>query len=198
MPDIARLTLRLDDVEPEVVRRIEVAADIRLPDLYRVIQIVMGWQDYHLHEFRVGRGPAWGTPDSSWPEDGLRSEKTATLTDVLANLKRNKAFQYVYDFGDDWVHTVKLEGIVEADPDAVYPRLVEARGACPPEDCGGPWGYAYLIEVLADPDNEEYNEMVEWCGSEIDPAFVDEAAIRKALTTFANRRRRKTKAKPQS
>lgn len=196
MPDIARLTIRLDDVEPEVLRKIEVPADIRLPDLHRVIQIVMGWQDYHLHEFRVGRGPAWGTPDPSRPGDGPLPAKKAILADVLAHLKRNKTFQYVYDFGDDWVHTIKLEGLVKAEPDATYPRLIEARGACPPEDCGGPWGYAHLLDALADPDDEEHDELVEWCGPGFDPAAVNEAAIRKALAKFVNRRRGKDKVVP--
>jgi len=196
MPAIARLTIRLDDVEPEVVRRVEVPADIGLVDLHLVIQAAMGWENYHLYAFHAGRNLSWGIPDPDWPEDTTLPARKATLADVIAHLKKNKTFQYVYDFGDDWGHTIKLEAIAEAEPDVAYPRLTEARGACPPEDCGGPWGYAHLLEVLADPNHEEHDEMVEWCGPGFDPAAVNEAAIRKALAKLANHRRRKTKAAP--
>lgn len=196
MPAVARLTIRLDDVEPEVVRRIEVPTDIRLADLHTVIQVVMGWEDYHLYAFRVGRRLTWGIRDRDWPEDDTRSAKSATLAELLAHLKRTKTFQYLYDFGDDWLHTIKLDAVAEADPETAYPRLLEARGACPPEDCGGPWGYAEYLDAIADPDHEDHEEMIAWRGPDFDPAAVDEAAIRKALARFANRRRRKAKPAP--
>ena len=107
---------------------------------------------------------------------------------------RNKTFKYVYDFGDDWQHTVKLEAIAAPEPEAVYPRLLSAKGRCPPEDIGGPWGYAEYLEAMADPNHERHAEMLEWCGPDFDPNAVDEAAIRKQLNRLTPRRKSKTTA----
>ena len=196
MTEIARLKIQLDDMDLPVIRRIEVPLAIRLADLHLVIQVTMGWENYHLYEFRVGRTVAYGIPDPNWPETRTQSAKTATLADLIAHLKKNKTFHYVYDFGDDWLHTVKLEAVAEADPEIAYPRLLTAQGACPPEDCGGPWGYAHYLEAIADPDHEEHADMIEWRGPGFDPSAVDEAAIQKALSKLANRRKRKAKVTP--
>lgn len=194
MTEIARLKIQLDETDLPVIRRVEVPLAIRLADLHLVIQIAMGWENYHHYEFSVGRTLAWGIPDPDWPDTPTRSAKTATLADVLPHLKRNKTFHYVYDFGDNWQHTVKVEALANADPDAAYPRLLEAQGACPPEDCGGSWGYAHYLEAIADPNHEDHGDMIAWRGPGFDPAAIDEAAIRKELTKFANRRKRKGKA----
>ena len=196
MTEIARLKIQLDEVRPPVIRRLEVPLAMHLADLHLVIQATMGWENYHLYEFRVGRTVAYGIPDPDWPESNTLSAKKATLADLIAHLKRNKTFHYVYDFGDDWLHTVKLEALTEASPDGTYPRLLSAQGACPPEDCGGPWGYAHYLEAIADPDHEEHVDMIEWRGPGFDPNAVDEAAIHKALDKFANRRKRKVTPTP--
>jgi hypothetical protein len=196
MPDIARLSIRLDDVDPEILRRIEVPVGISLGDLHAVIQIAMGWENAHLYAFHVGRSLSWGEPDPDWPDDTTRAVKTATLAELLIHLKRTKVFQYVYDFGDDWRHTVKLEALAEADPGATCPRLLDAIGACPPEDCGGPCGYAHFLEAIADPSHEDHQEMIAWHGPGFDPGAVDIARIHKALTKFANRRSGKLKPNP--
>ena len=107
---------------------------------------------------------------------------------------RNKTFKYVYDFGDDWQHTVKLEAIAVPEPEAVYPRLLSAEGRCPPEDIGGSWGYAEYLEAMADPNHERHAEMLEWCGPDFDPNAVDEAAIRKQLNRLTPRRKSKPTA----
>jgi hypothetical protein len=110
---------------------------------------------------------------------------------------RNKTFKYVYDFGDDWRHTVKLEALVDADPETIYPRLLSAQGRCPPEDVGGPWGYAEYLDAMADPNHEHHADMVEWRGPDFDPEIVDEVAIQKRLTGLARRSRAKPKT-PQA
>ena len=192
---IARLAITLDDVTPPVRRTIEVPLAIRLDQLHRVFQIAMGWEDYHLWEFRVGRSIRYGLPDPDYdlPETKARPARKATLADLLADA-RNKGFAYIYDFGDDWGHTVKLQALVEPAPDAVYPRLVAAQGCCPPEDVGGPWGYAAYLEALADPEHENHAEMVEWRGPDFDPDQVDPVAINKALVAYAKRIRPKRAA----
>ncbi len=193
MIDIARLRIELEDVDHPVMRRIEVPVAITLADLHAVIQAAMGWQNAHLYEFRVGRSLAWGVPDPHWPEANTRPAKNASLAELALHLKQNKTFEYLYDFGDDWRHAVKLEAIAAADSDTIYPRLVGGHGACPPEDCGGPPGYAHLLEAIADPDHEDHAELSAWLGGKFDPTLVDEAAIRKRLAKLAKRRPRKAK-----
>jgi hypothetical protein len=192
-PDqIARLAITLDEVKPPVRRRLEVPLALRLDRLHRVFQIVMGWENYHLYEFRVGRDIAYGIPDPDWasPGEGLRPADKATLADLLAQTRTGR-FKYIYDFGDDWQHTVKLEARAAPEPGTTYPRLLSAQGRCPPEDVGGPWGYAEYLEALADPSHESHAEMVEWRGPDFDPKAVDAAAIQKQLARLAPRRKTK-------
>ncbi|MEA2613691.1 MAG: hypothetical protein QOI52_1650 [Chloroflexota bacterium] len=192
---IARLAIALDEVKPPVRRRIEVPLAIRLDRLHQVFQVVMGWENYHLYEFRIGRDIAYGVPDPNGDFLGSSSRPASrtTLAQLVAQT-RNKTFKYVYDFGDDWQHTVKLEAIAVPEPEAVYPRLLSAEGPCPPEDIGGPWGYAEYLEAIADPNHERHVEMLEWRGSDFDPKAVDEAAIRKQLNRLIPRRKSKTTA----
>jgi hypothetical protein len=192
---IARLAIALDKVKPPVRRHIEVPLTIRLDRLHRVFQIVMGWEDYHLYEFRIGRDIAYGVPDPDWdfPGSSARPANKATLADLLAQT-HNKTFKYVYDFGDDWRHTVKLEALAAPELQATYPRLLSAKGRCPPEDVGGPWGYAEYLEAMADPNHERHDDMVNWRGPDFDPHTVDEADIQRQLNRLAPRRKTKTAA----
>ncbi len=194
MTDIARLMIQLDDLRPPVRRRIEVPLAIRLDDLHLVIQAVMGWENYHLYEFRVGRDIAYGEPNPGldFPGSGSGPANRTTLATLLGQVSaRTKSFKYVYDFGDDWRHSVKLQAISTAEPEVIYPRLISAEGACPPEDCGGPWGYGAYLEAIADPANERHREMLEWRGAGFDPTVVDEALIRTKLAVLAARRKQK-------
>jgi hypothetical protein len=186
MSQVARLKITLDHVKPTVLRRIEVPADISLEKLHLVIQIVMGWGNCHLYAFRTAVG-SWSNtnPDFGMP-DVLSAEDT-TLADLLRQ-GGAKAFEYVYDFGDDWAHSVKVEAVVPEDADSDYPRLLEARSACPPEDCGGPWGYAELLAAVADPRHQRHAELTAWLGPGFDPAVVDDSAIRQSLAAFAKPR----------
>jgi hypothetical protein len=145
----------------------------------------MGWENCHLYEFRT-RGDRWGLVDPDFVELDVISAKEATLAELL---KRSgaKTFKYVYDFGDGWEHTVKVEALDQPATGAGYPRLLEARRRCPPEDVGGPWGYARYLKALADPDHERHDEFVEWRGPGFDPALVDEATIRKAFDRLAKK-----------
>jgi len=108
------------------------------------------------------------------------------LADVLAG--PGERLRYTYDFGDDWDHDIKLEKVLP--PDAVLhgsavPVCLAGKGACPPEDCGGDWGYASLKETIADPSDEEHERMLEWLGledpSDFDPAAFDLASVNDRL-----------------
>jgi hypothetical protein len=167
---IARLRIILNDVEPMPMRHIEVPLKIRLDRLHEVIQAAMGWTDTHLYEFRVGDA-GWGEPDPDGIHDGPMDAKKITLEKLL-DQTATRTIQYVYDFGDDWDHSIRIERVNEAAPGMTYPRLLKATGACPPEDVGGAWGYEEFLEALADPDHEQHKDMVQWSGGDFDAEDV--------------------------
>lgn len=191
---IARIKIVLDDVEPTVVRRLEIPLALRLDRLHTVIQEAVGWTDTHLYEFRI-RDIGFGIPDPDWGLDGPLDARKATLLDVLEDTGA-KSFRYIYDFGDGWEHRIKIERIGPAAPDIVYPRLIAAAGRCPPEDVGGPWGYEEFIEAIADPVHERHQETVEWWGEEgFDPTAIDIASIEERLRELGRRWRPRSRTK---
>jgi pRiA4b ORF-3-like protein len=165
--------------DPAVWRRVLVPASISLDRLHAVIQGAMGWQDYHMHVFRIGEVEYGPDPEG---ELGYRDETKVRLTELAGVGDR---IGYEYDFGDGWGHELLIEASAAAEAGRAYPSCTEGEGACPPEDCGGPWGYAELKAVLADPSHEEYDEMRRWAGSQVDgdfdPARFDLAAANTRL-----------------
>ena len=176
---IARLRIILNDVDPQPMRHIEVPLKIRLDRLHEVIQAAMGWTDTHLYEFRVGDA-GWGVSDPDGFYDGPMDAKKMTL-EKLIDQTGTRTIQYIYDFGDDWDHSIRIERVNEADPGITYPRLLKAAGACPPEDVGGAWGYEEFLEALADPNHEQHADMVHWSGGNFD---AEDAGIDSIIERF--------------
>jgi hypothetical protein len=181
---IARLKVTLDGVKPAVRRRVEVPLSIRLDRLHLVFQAAMGWGNSHLYEIRAG-GIGWGARVAHSDFD-VQDAARARLIDVLEDAG-TKTLKYLYDFGDGWEHTVKLERVLDAVPGVLYPILIDAQGRCPPEDCGGRWGYADLLEVLANPDDPRHTELTEWAGAPFDPNATPSAEYAKAIEALAKR-----------
>jgi hypothetical protein len=155
--------------KPPVWRQLQLRADTRLDQLHEILQAALGWENYHMHVFSFGE-EEFGVRD---PELGHADERQVTLGELTDIGVR---FRYTYDFGDDWEHEILVEELLDPDPDIHYPILVASKGACPPEDCGGTWGYANLKETLADPSHAEHQDMLESLGindaSEFDPTAV--------------------------
>lgn len=134
-------------------------------DFYRfhmVIQKAFGWENYHLFQFSpsgYGSYPAISMPNPEFDDDAADAA-TTKLSEVFE--KEKQTFTYIYDFGDDWIHKITLEKITEDR--TLKADCTAGKGACPPEDCGGPWGYAHLLETIKNPANEEYEDMKEWLG----------------------------------
>jgi hypothetical protein len=180
--DVCQLKITLRGAsKPPVWRRVLVPASMTLDLLHEVILRAMGWDGGHLHVFSDG----WREFGSPGAELGYADERRVTVADLLSG--PGGKVTYTYDFGDDWEHVILLETILPAGPGAAYPVCVAGKGACPPEDCGGQWGYAELKEILADRDHEQHEEMLEWLGlddaAEFDPAefSVDEVNERLAV-----------------
>jgi hypothetical protein len=181
--DVFELRVTLRHVDPPVSRTLRVPAELPLSSLHEVLQTAFGWQNSHLHDFHVG-DIRFGMADV---EDELFSvdERAAPLGAVVRAKSR---FVYLYDFGDDWEHDIVVER-VDSDGDASI-RCIGGARACPPEDCGGPPGYAHMLEVLGNPDDAEHEEMKEWAPRRFDPEKFDLAAVNKKLATLSKRLQR--------
>ena len=191
---IARLKITLDHVKPAILRRVEVPFDIRLDRLHLTIQAAMGWTNSHLYELRAG-DVGWSTPypDADWAGDFIDARK-ARLGDILEGIGTKKIV-YLYDFGDGWEHTIKVERLADSEPGVLYPRLIEVGGRCPPEDCGGPWGYTELLEAIKDPKHERHAELTEWIGDDFDPDADEAEALTANVAALAGTWSRKSSNK---
>jgi len=168
---VHRLKVTLRQVKPPVWRRIEVPSNIKLSDLAGVLEAAMGWLGDHLHAFEAD-GVLYETQDGeSFGFRRTRDERKARLGEVLPAVKSK--MRWDYDFGDGWEHDVVVEVIELARSDVTYPVCLTGKRACPPEDCGGPWGYSNLLAALSDPTHEEHEELTEWVGIDFDPADFD-------------------------
>jgi hypothetical protein len=159
-----RVTVTLQGIQPPIWRRLEVSASTTLARLHEVLQAAMGWTNSHLHMFEIGdeRIAIPYDLDQLMEGDISRSGRLVNLGDVVDHGVRR--FTYEYDFGDSWLHTIEIEEVRAARGGEDRPRCVDGARACPPEDCGGPNGYARLLEILFDPHHPEFEEMRAWAG----------------------------------
>ena len=147
-----------------------VPGSIKLRKLHVVLLLAMGWDGGHMHEF-VFDDTNYGEPDPDFPSDPpMLDEARVTLTKALGTLK---SFTYIYDYGDNWQHRVKVEKALPPDPGLRSPVCLDGRNACPPEDVGGAPGYVDFLEAINDPSHEEHDHFLEWCGGRFDPDAFD-------------------------
>lgn len=177
---IYQFKVALDGIKPPIWRRIQVPEEYTFWDFHVAIQDAMGWLDCHLHQFEMinpkyGERDLVGIPDDEWGVEGVLPGWKTPIKKYFspANTKAN----YDYDFGDGWRHKITLEKILPAVPLVEYPLCITGKRACPPEDCGGPYGYENLLEIIADPGHEEHQTMMEWLGDEFHPEFFSAAKI---------------------
>lgn len=158
----------LSRVRPPVWRRVEVPADATLHRLAATLITVMGWHGGHLHQFRID-GEYYGMPNMEFTDDfEIIDERKTRLRDIVEKQEIGR-FILAYDFGDGWEHVVEFEGAVDPEKGAKYPRCTGGARHCPPEDCGGPRGYADFLKAIRDPKHPEHESMREWIGREFDP-----------------------------
>lgn len=177
---IYQLKITLNDIQPPVWRRVQ-TRDCTLGQLHDIIQIVMGWDDYHLHEFEIGE-ERYGLPEqweSGLHEPEVRNSRKIKLSQLVE--QGVKKFHYQYDMGDSWWHTIQIEKTLLAEPGVKYPRCIDGKRACPPEDCGGPWGYYGFLEAIQNPKHKQHEELLEWMGGEFNPEEFDLEAVNKEL-----------------
>jgi hypothetical protein len=177
---IYQVKISLMGAKPPIWRTVLVASDISLSAFHDVIQVVMGWTNSHLHQF-IANKTFYSVPDGDY-ELETEDETLYTLAQLLT--KEKDSLIYEYDFGDSWEHKILLEKILPFDAEIALPVCLKGKRACPPEDCGGIWGYEELIAIVLDPKHSEYEDTLEWLGGEFDPEEFDLDAINEDLTEY--------------
>jgi hypothetical protein len=175
---LLQFKITLTGIRPPIWRRVLVPEGLSLSGLHDVIQEVMGWTDSHLHDFQW-REKRFGMPDPEFDWDRVIDEVTVTLKELGLPVKDR--LKYMYDFGDGWEHVLTVEKILEAGEHQAPVCLKGAR-SCPPEDCGGIWGYANLLEILKDPTHKEYEEWKTWLPEDFDPEQFNLAEVNSGLS----------------
>ncbi|MDI7776602.1 plasmid pRiA4b ORF-3 family protein [Asticcacaulis sp. EMRT-3] len=196
-----QIRISLDEITPEVWRRLVVPASWDLQKLHLAIQAAFNWWDSHLHEFLIG-GLRYGDAeflmrDTFEDECRVFDYHEVRLSDFA---RPGSSFTYVYDFGDNWQHTVVIEDFLTVDPPPKKATCISGARARPPEDVGGFPGYENFLEIMADPDHDEHKQTKRWCGGHFDPEWFDLAMVDKDVqnATRSNVRRRLHQPKPKA
>lgn len=175
---IFQLHIELDGVVPPIWRRVLVPESITLAELHNLLNEVMGWSDSHLHQFRL-RDRLFGDLSHD-PDDelGFEDEREVELSELVG---AGNTIDYEYDFGDGWLHRVKVEKLLPFDPRLRYPLCVGGARACPPDDCGGVGGYGNFLEAIRNPKHSEHDNSLTWVGGFFDPEGFDANRVNWAL-----------------
>jgi len=177
MRKVYQIKITLKDIKPPIWRRLQVTNDTVLEKLHDIIQVAMGWDNYHLHQFIDG-DTYYGQPDSDY-DDVMESENGVTISQFVS--REGALFHYEYDFGDGWVHEILIEKILPVEKGTQYPVCIKGKRACPPEDVGGVWGYSDFLKTVMNPKDPEYGDMLEWAGGDFDPEVLDMDEVNKRL-----------------
>ena len=169
------LNVVIKGIDPPIWRLIQVPSHTSLKCMHKILQIAMGWTNSHAHLFKVDE-KEYGELSSEW-DFGVLDESKLTLKKIFAG--GNRAFQYEYDLGDDWIHEITLKRQIAGEKTKL--GCIAGARACPPEDCGGVPGYYNLLEAISDPKHEEHDSLLEWVGGGYDPEAFDPDAVDRAL-----------------
>lgn len=185
---VVRIRIELEGTDPLVWRELDVPLSTTLAAMHDIIQVVMGWWDYHLYEFEIA-DKIYGVPS---PDDELYERKVyqARALRLGTVLERGvREFLYVYDFGDNWQHRITVGEVRQGDAGVEYPRFIAGARRAPPEDVGGISGFEEFLEAVSDPEHEDHERMLEWYGKRFDPEDIDERRLHMIIEDFAARRR---------
>jgi len=180
---VCQYLVELIGIEPKIWRRIQVPAEYNFWDLHVAVNDAMGWLDYHTHHFGIkGKGKRQ-VDQISIPDFGHTYELPEVYPGweiwMLAYFNDlGVEGVYYYDYGDGWEHRVKLEGYMFRDRDMKYPICIDGERACPPEDCGGVDGYYNVLRTLADPEDDDHEDMRIWVGEDWDPERFDPSLVK--------------------
>jgi hypothetical protein len=190
-PEIYQLRVTLLGTSPPIWRQLLVPSELTLAQLHDVLQVAMGWQDGHLHEFSAcGRRFGPPDPEDQFMVDDVEDERRVRVFSVLGRMGAKAV--YTYDFGDTWEHSIVLEKRLPAAPNMVYPICIDGQLACPPEDCGGIPGFYDLLDAPRDPAHEQHQELRDWVGDDYDPEAFSIETVNRILTRLLPRRTKRS------
>lgn len=173
---VYQFKITLLEIKPLIWRKIVVKPDVNLYDLHKIIQTTMGWYNSHLHQFFDGD---FIYAPKEMGLDDCQDSKTVKLNKLLKEAGDN--LSYTYDFGDGWEYEILLEEILQEDEKNQLPRCIGGKRNCPPEDCGGPWGYMDFLKIIKNKKHPEYEDMIEYAGENFDPEKFDKNFINNLL-----------------
>lgn len=178
-----QLHVELAEVTPLIWRRVWVEGQFSLGQLHHILQAAMGWTDAHLHEFIID-GKHYGNPENDeFGELDIIDESDVLLSSILRN---GVEFEYHYDFGDSWVHRIKVRTSKPMKQPSGAGYVEAGARACPPEDSGGAYGYQASLDGLANnPKDEEVKSFLIWAGKDFNPDLFDRHAANAALLRMA-------------
>jgi len=183
---IYQLKVTLKGVKPPIWRRILIYPDTLMPDVHKILQVTMGWNNCHLHQFTCG-GILYAMPSpDEWDALPSRDYRNVKISKLLQ--QEGAKMVYEYDFGDGWEHQILLEKILPPIDAGTIPICIAGKNACPPEDCGGVWRYMHLLEVIANPKHDEHKAIIAWVGRKFDPKYLNVDEINKRLVDLSNQR----------
>ena len=187
-PKLLVLRIKLENISPFIIRKVLVRNTITFHKLHEIIQDAMGWEDYHLYEFRKNDYVInYEKSDFDFFPRYQRLSSRKTPIARFLNDTKNK-IKYTYDFGDSWDHIISVSKVMEDDPKVKHPVCLKASRSCPPEDCGGIGGYYRLLEALQDKEpDEDTLDLLEWMDENFDPENVDIDFINACLKTIRMR-----------
>ena len=174
-----QVKVTLERIKPPIWRRLLVSSTTSLWEFHDILQTAMGWTDSHLHMFE-SRGEFYGAPDDELV-DSMNNEEHVRLDKVLIGEK--DTLRYEYDFGDGWKHKIVLEKILPYAESVVVPSCTGGKRACPPEDCGGVWGYLEILDAIRDPAHPEHKDTLDLVGDSFDPEHFDVAEVNEVLAS---------------
>jgi hypothetical protein len=182
--EIIKLKISLDGSDPQIWRELLIPKGTPFFNLHHIFQIAMGWENYHLWEFKT-EGYTIGDIDED--EEGFGSDElldayTLTVGEIIS--KEGESFTYLYDLGDDWNHTVSIETFHDIESGIIYPVCTGGEMRCPPEDCGGILGYYYKLKILKDKNHPEFKETRTWMGRKFDPQKFDKQNVNKKFASL--------------
>lgn len=181
MKSTYQIKISLRSMKPKIWRRILIPSDMKLSDFHKVIQTTMGWTNSHLHQFIKDNTYYLlrMKDDEFWDDIDNVDYRKMKVSDLLA-FEKEKII-YEYDFGDSWYHDIVLEEILPFNKEQPLPLCIKGKMNCPPEDCGGVWGYMQMLEILSQPDHQEYKSYLGWLGDKFDPEYFDQDEINAML-----------------
>ncbi len=177
--EIYQVDISILNLEPVIWRQVEVPSDISLADFHLIIQKVMGWSNKHKHRF--AKDTTFYSPSSEMLDEEFSCvEYNNIKLNELLEVVKDKVI-YDYDFKDNWAHEILLNSRMAPEAGVTYPRVLDGEGNCPPESCGGVDGFNEILDVLDNPDHMDYEDTIEFLGSDYDPDFFDVEAANSAI-----------------